>query len=105
MCRRIILAVLLAAWPVAALRADPAVRVTATYPGASAEEADRQVARPLDKNIRGVEGVFTIWTECRQDGSVTLTAYLKPRTDVRVALVQGQNRVALAEPTLPDLVK
>jgi multidrug efflux pump subunit AcrB len=103
--RRTFLAVLLAASLAAVARADPAVRVTATYPGASAQVADESVARPLDKNIWGAEGVRHVWTECRNDGSVTVTAYLKPRTDVNFALVLVQNRVALTEPVLPDVVR
>src|SRR5579884_2325893 len=103
-CLRLPAAVLIVLGPVAALHADPAVRVTASYPGASAPVAYETVAAPIEQQLRGMDGLARLWTECRHDGSVTLTAYLKPRSDVHIAQVLVQNRVSLAQPLLPDAV-
>jgi multidrug efflux pump subunit AcrB len=83
----------------------PSVTVTAIYPGANAQVVQDTVAAPIEQQVLGVEGMVHLWSRCTDDGRYTLTVTFKPGTDLNVAQVLVQNREALAEPILPDLVK
>ncbi len=81
-----------------------AVTVTATYPGANATVVQDTIAAPIEEQVQGTEGLLYLTSRCTSDGRYTLTATFKPGTDLNMAQVLVQNRVALAQPTLPDLV-
>src|SRR5713101_5412028 len=83
----------------------PTVQVTCTYPGASAREVADAVAAPIEQQVNGVEGMMYMSSQCTNDGSYSLTVTFKPGTDLNIAQVLVQNREALAEPRLPELVK
>src|SRR5205807_3982342 len=83
----------------------PTVRVTATYPGANARVVADTVAAPIEQQVNGVEGMLYMSSQSSNDGSYTLTITFQPGSDLNIAQVLVQNRVALAEPVLPDLVK
>src|SRR5262249_38346786 len=83
--------------------ADPAIRVTASYPDASAPVVQDTVGVPLERTLLETDGVAHVWTECRRDGSAALTAYLKPRTDATRTAIRLRN--IGADVPLPDLVR
>jgi multidrug efflux pump subunit AcrB len=83
----------------------PTVVVEASYPGASAQDVARIVAAPIEQQVNGVEQMVSMWSRCRNDGTYTLTVSFKPGTDMNMAQVLVQNRVSLAVPILPELVK
>ena len=85
--------------------APPTVVVTASYPGASAEDVSNQVAAPLEQEINGVEGMIYMTSSSTADGVVQLTITFEPGTDLDTAQVQVQNRVSRAEPRLPEQVR
>ena len=85
--------------------APPTVMVMASYPGASAEDVANQVAAPLEQEINGVEGMIYMTSSSTADGVVQLTVTFEPGTDLDTAQVQVQNRVARAEPRLPEQVR
>ena len=85
--------------------APPTVQVVASYPGASAEIAAKTVATPLEQEINGVENMLYISSQSTADGRVTITVTFKLGTDLDNAQVQVQNRVAIAEPRLPETVR
>ncbi|MBI1394137.1 MAG: multidrug efflux RND transporter permease subunit [Alphaproteobacteria bacterium] len=85
--------------------APPTVQVTAAYPGASAEIVSQTVATPLEQEINGVEGMIYMLSQSTADGRVTLTISFEQGTDVDNAQVLVQNRVARAEPRLPEEVR
>ncbi|MBY9067191.1 multidrug efflux RND transporter permease subunit [Hyphomonas sp. WL0036] len=85
--------------------APPTVMVVASYPGASAEDLANQVAAPLEQEINGVEGMIYMTSSSTADGVVQLTVTFEPGTDLDTAQVQVQNRVARAEPRLPEQVR
>src|SRR5919112_1996011 len=83
----------------------PTVEVSAYYPGANAKVVADTVAAPIEQQVNGVENMMYMSSQCTNDGTYTLTITFKIGVDLNMAQVMVQNRVALAEPILPDLVK
>src|SRR6478672_4178428 len=83
----------------------PTVRVTGNYPGANSQVVADTVAAPVEQQVVGVEGMLYMSSQSGNDGSYTLDVTFALGTDVNLAQVLVQNRVAIAEPTLPDVVK
>ena len=85
--------------------APPTVTVSATYPGANAETVAKTVATPIEEQINGVENMLYMSSQSTNTGSLTLTVTFKVGTNLDVAQVQVQNRVAIAQPQLPPEVQ
>jgi hydrophobe/amphiphile efflux-1 (HAE1) family protein len=85
--------------------APPTVEVVALYPGANARTLSETVAAPLEKEINGVEGMLYMTSQSSADGRVVLQIAFELGTDLDRAQVQVQNRVAIAEPRLPESVR
>src|SRR5438552_103985 len=83
----------------------PTVRVTATYPGANARVVADAVAAPIEQQVNGVENMLYMSSQSSNDGSYTLDVTFELGTDLNMAQVLVQNRVAIAQPVLPDVVK
>src|SRR5437016_115887 len=83
----------------------PTVEVSAVYPGANAQVVADTVAAPIEQQVNGVEDMLYMSSQCANDGSYTLTVTFQNGVDLNMAQVLVQNRVALAQPILPDLVK
>src|ERR1700716_830627 len=83
----------------------PTVRVTANYPGANAKVVADTVAAPIEQQVVGVEGMLYMSSQSNNDGSYSLDVTFALGTDVNMAQGLVQNRVAIAEPTLPDVVR
>src|SRR6201987_3387565 len=83
----------------------PIARVTANYPGANSRVVADTVAAPIEQQVVGVEGMLYMSSQSGNDGSYTLDVTFALGTDVNMAQVLVQNRVAIAEPTLPDVVR
>src|SRR5260370_4429982 len=83
----------------------PTVRVTASYPGADAQVVADTVAAPIEQQVVGVEGMLYMSSQSNNDGSYTLDVNFELGTNVNMDQVLVQNRVAIAEPILPDVVR
>jgi multidrug efflux pump len=83
----------------------PTVVVRASYPGANPKVIAETVATPLEEQINGVEGMLYTSSQSTSDGTMTLTVTFALGTDLDNAQVQVQNRVAQAQPRLPQEVQ
>src|SRR5207249_5233455 len=63
------------------------------------------VAAPIEKEVNGVEGMMYMSSSCANDGSYSLTVTFHQGVDLNMAQVLVQNRVSLAVPRLPDVIK
>src|SRR5207248_4937943 len=83
----------------------PGVTISISYPGASAKVVADTVGAPIEQSVNGVEGMLYMSSQSGNDGTYTLDVTFALGTDVNMAQVLVQNRVAIAEPTLPDVVR
>src|SRR5437588_4124883 len=83
----------------------PMVRVSAVYPGADARVVADTIAAPIEQQVNGVEKMMYMTSQSNNDGSYTLDVTFEIGTDINMAQVLVQNRVAIAEPSLPDVVR
>ncbi|MFO0840712.1 MAG: efflux RND transporter permease subunit [Phycisphaerae bacterium] len=83
----------------------PMIRVSAYYPGANAQVVADTVAAPIEQQVNGVERMMYMSSQSNNDGSYTLDVTFEIGTDINMAQVLVQNRVAIAQPSLPEVVK
>jgi multidrug efflux pump len=83
----------------------PSVQVTANYPGANPRTIAETVAGPLEEAVNGVENMIYMKSTSSSDGQLSLTVTFKGGTNIDLAAVQVQNRVAQAIPRLPEAVR
>jgi HAE1 family hydrophobic/amphiphilic exporter-1 len=83
----------------------PTVAVSTVYPGANAKVVAETVAAPIEQEVNGVENMIYMSSTSANDGSYNLTVTFDVGTDLDMAQVLVQNRVAIAEPKLPEEVK
>src|SRR6059058_3014648 len=83
----------------------PTVQVRTTYPGANAQVVADTVAAPIEQQVNGVERMLYMNSNCSSDGSYTLTVTFDIGSNLDISQVLVQNRVAIAEPLLPEEVR
>src|SRR4030081_678228 len=81
--------------------APPTINVTGQYPGASAEVVAATVVSPIEDQINGVEGMLYGSSNSTADGRFSIAVTFALGTNLDIAQVQVQNRVAIAQPRLP----
>lgn len=79
----------------------PTVRISASYPGASAQTMTEAVATPIEQQLNGTPGMLYMESTCTNSGSLTTIVTFDIDTDPDLAAVEIQNRVKLAESRLP----
>jgi hydrophobe/amphiphile efflux-1 (HAE1) family protein len=83
----------------------PTITVTGQYPGASADVVASTVVTPIEQQINGVENMIYLSSNSTGDGRFTISVTFDLGTNLDIAQVQVQNRVAIAQPRLPGDVR
>ena len=84
--------------------APPQVQITAAYPGASPETLETTVAAPLEREMNGIRGLLFMQSTSSANGSMSLSVFFEPGTDLDMAAVEVNNRVKRVEALLPQEV-
>lgn len=82
----------------------PTVQVSAFYPGANAETVAQTVGIPIEQQVNGVDGMLYMSSNSSSSGAYSLTVTFAVGTDIDMATVQVQNRVSVAQSSLPEPV-
>lgn len=85
--------------------APPTVTVTANYTGADAQTVEQTVTTPIESQINGTPGMKYITSSSTSDGRSSITVTFEVGTDIDIAALDVQNRVGIAEPSLPEPVR
>lgn len=83
----------------------PTVQITGTYSGADAITVEQTVATPIEVQVNGTPGMTYLQSNSTSNGQMTMTANFEVGTDINIAALDVQNRVAIATPTLPQDVQ
>ena len=84
--------------------APPAVKITATYTGASAQTLENSVTQVIEQQLTGLDNLLYFTSTSSSDGQATITVTFEQGTDPDTAQVQVQNKVQQAESRLPTEV-
>ena len=82
----------------------PTVQVSAVYPGANAQTVAQTVGIPIEQQVNGVDGMLYMSSNSSSSGAYSLTITFAVGTDIDMATVQVQNRVSVAQASLPTPV-
>ncbi len=85
--------------------APPAVSITVTYPGASAETVQSTVVQPIEQQLSGLDHLLYFSSQSDKAGTVQITLNFAQGTNPDIAQVQVQNKLQLAMPRLPLVVQ
>src|SRR5712675_1980142 len=85
--------------------APPIINVTGQYPGASADVVASTVVAPIEEQINGVENMLYVSSNSTADGRFSIAVTFDLGTNLDIAQVQVQNRVATALPRVPQDVR
>ncbi len=85
--------------------APPVINITGQFPGASAETVAETVVAPIEQQVNGAEGMLYISSNSTADGRFAIAVTFDIGTNLDIAQVQVQNRVATATPRLPQQVQ
>lgn len=82
----------------------PTVQVTAFYPGADAQTVAQTVGIPIEQQVNGVDGMLYMSSNSSSSGAYSLTITFAVGTNIDMATVMVQNRVSIAQSSLPEAV-
>ncbi|TCC97882.1 efflux RND transporter permease subunit [Pedobacter hiemivivus] len=84
--------------------APPTVTVSGAYTGADAQTVEQTVTTPIESQINGTPGMKYLSSNSTSDGRSSITVTFEVGTNIDIAALDVQNRVGIAEPSLPEAV-
>ena len=81
----------------------PVVKISASYPGASALTVSQAVATPIEQELNGTPGMLYMESNSSNSGGFSATVTFDISSDPDLAAVEIQNRIKLAESRLPGI--
>jgi HAE1 family hydrophobic/amphiphilic exporter-1 len=85
--------------------APPSISIVAAYPGASAETVENTVTQIIEQKMTGFDKLLYMSATSDSSGTARLELTFAPGTDPDMAWAQVQNKLQLAEASLPDVVQ
>src|SRR5215207_6460402 len=82
----------------------PTIQIDAVYPGADAQTVAESVAEPIEQELSGVRNLIYFSSQSANNGTARIVATFEIGTDQDLAAVEVQNRLAVAQPRLPQEV-
>src|SRR5215469_14615164 len=83
----------------------PTVNISTNYTGADAQTVEQTVATPIEVQVNGTPGMTYLQSNSASNGQMSMTVNFEVGTDINVAALEIQNRVAIATPLLPPEVQ
>src|SRR5690606_33328323 len=83
----------------------PTVSITGNFTGADAQTVEQTTTTPIETQVNGTPGMTYMTSNSTSSGQSSVTVNFEVGTDIDIATLDVQNRVGVAEPTLPDAVK
>jgi len=85
--------------------APPSIRISAMYPGASAETVENSVTQLIEQKMTGLDGMIYLSSVSDSSGSSTIELTFEPGTDPDIAWTKVQNKLQPAMASLPEVVQ
>ncbi len=83
----------------------PTVSITGNFTGADAQTVEQTTTTAIETQVNGTPGMTYMSSNSTSSGQSSITVNFEVGTDINIATLDVQNRVSVAEPTLPDAVK
>ncbi len=83
----------------------PTVQVTSNFIGADAQTVEQTVTTPIEIQVNGTPGMAYMQSNSTNNGQSTITVTYEIGADVNTGMLDVQNRVGIATPSLPEEIK
>ena len=83
----------------------PTVSIQGNYLGADAQTVEQTTTTTIETQVNGTPGMAYMTSTSTSSGASSITVTFDIGTDINIATLDVQNRVSVAEPTLPEVVK
>lgn len=83
----------------------PTVSINGIYIGADAQTVEQTTTTAIEAQVNGTPGMSYISSNSTSSGVSSITVAFDIGTDINIATLDVQNRVSVAEPALPEIVK
>ncbi|MBS1920564.1 MAG: multidrug efflux RND transporter permease subunit [Bacteroidetes bacterium] len=83
----------------------PTVSIAGSFIGADAQTVEQTTTTAIETQVNGTPGMTYMTSSSTSTGQSNITVNFEVGTDINIATLDVQNRVSVAEPTLPDAVK
>ncbi|MFT3749958.1 MAG: multidrug efflux RND transporter permease subunit [Agriterribacter sp.] len=83
----------------------PTVNISGNFTGADAQTVEQTTTTAIETQVNGTPGMTYMSSNSASSGQSNITVNFEVGTDINIATLDVQNRVSVAEPTLPDAVK